>query len=600
MGLKSFFRELKRRNIYRVVVVYGITGWILVQIASIAANTFGAPTWVMKMIITLILLGFPIAMVLTWAFEVTPEGVQKTESETDGAKNLSDEYFWVGISIVVVILFAGWWYLTMEPTANTNPATPKNITDRSIAVLPLKSVSGSDKSLPLAEGLHDDLLTRLANVSDLKVISRTSVEKFQGSELTLPAIADSLGVKWIMEGNVQKGGSKVQINAQLIDPSTDTHIWAGTYQRDLNPEDIFAIQGAIAREITNALQVKLSAGEQDRIAGAPAGDLEAYGLYAQGRQELAQRTYGIDEHVKKAVDYFHRAIKIDSTFALAWSGLADAAASYYGTHPDTLSFLPVDQETAAERALELNPNLAEAHTSMAHVKLINMNAPAARRQLEQAVELKPSYWEAHHLLGELYYKIMRPEQALNHIKIATELNPQHTRARHLLYDAYNSIGEPEKSLEEARLQKKMGLERAVAIGGEVRALMDLKKYEQAQKLAEENMETIMGPWFKAYLVQITAAQGDTLAAQNYLNKLETVNVAPRYLAWGYWGLGKTQKAIETYQQLEASDWEYFGAMDGLRRLGENYPDVQQRPEYKKLIRDFYTAWGLNPDGSFPK
>ena len=146
----------------------------------------------------------------------------------------------------------------------------------------------------------------------------------------------------------------------------------------------------------------------------------------------------------------------------------------------------------------------------------------------------------------------------------------------------------------------MGLEYAVAIGGEVRALIDLHKHEEAQRLAKENLETIMGPWFKAYLVQITAMQGDTLMAQKYLNNLETANLPPRYLAWGYWGIGKAKKAIETYQQLEPTDWEYFGAMDGLRRLGEKYPDVKASKEYEELISNFYTAWGLNPDGSFPK
>ncbi len=596
MDLKSFFSELKKRNIYRVSVVYAITAWVLVQVASIATDTFGAPPWVMKMIITLILLGFPITLVVTWAFEVTPDGIRKMGPKSGNNQDYENT-FWIGVSVVVLILFGGWWYLTMGP--NNKQAASQNISDYSIAVLPLKSISSRDEPLPLAEGLHDDLLTRLANVSDLKVISRTSVEKFQGSELTLPAIADSLNVKWILEGNVQKGAAKVQINAQLIDPSTDTHIWAETYQRELNAQDIFAIQGAIAREIADALQVELSAGEQDRITGAPSGDLEAYRLYAQGRQELAHRTYGIDEHVKKATEYFHKAIKLDSTFALAWSGLADAAANYYGTRSDTLSFLPVDQETAAKRALELNPNLAEAHTSMGHVKLKNMNAPAAREQLERAIELKPSYWEAHHLLGELYYKIMRPKQALNHIKIATELNPQHTRARHLLYDAYNTIGKPEKSLKEARLQKKMGLEHAVAIGGEVRALMDLQKHEQAQRLAKENLKTIMGPWFKAYLIQITTAQGDTLTAQNYLADLKASDLAPRYLAWGYWGIGKTQKAIEKYQQLKPNDWKYPGAMDGLRRLGKKYPDIQDSSEYNELIQRFYEAWNLNPNGSFP-
>ncbi len=600
MGLKSFFSELKRRNIYKVAVVYAITGWVLAQIASIAANTFGAPSWVMKMIITVILLGFPISLIITWAFEITPNGVKRTQTDQE-IQQVEEGTFWVGIGLVTVLLLGGWWYFTMEPFNSEEFIPQRNITDRSIAVLPLKSVGGDDEPFALAEGLHDDLLTRLANVSDLKVISRTSVEHYRNTKMPLPAIADSLRVKWILEGGVQKGGNKVQINAQLIDPSSDTHIWAKTYQRDLNAGDIFAIQGEIAREIAKALQAELSAGEQERIAGAPTGDLNAYHLYAQGRQELAKRTLGIDEHVKEAVNYFHRAIQEDSSFALAWTGLADAAATglYAVENPDSVSIFPVDQETAARRALEIDPDLAEAHASMGFAELRNMNAPVAREHLQRAIELKPSYWQAHHLLGELYKHIGHHRQALDHLKLANELNPQHARARHWLYDAYNATGQPEKSLQEARRQQEMGLESIGAIGGEVRALMQLRKYEEAQQLAENHLNTSFGKWFRAYLVQILSAKGDTVQALEYLNQLESAEVLPRILAWAYIGLGKTDKALETYQRLEPKAWRHIGAGGGLRSLGKKYPAVKEDPRHKELMQNFYQAWGLNPDGSFP-
>jgi len=617
--LKSFFKELKRRNIYRVAVVYGITGWVIVQIASIAANTFGAPPWVMKMIITLILLGFPIAMVLTWAFEVTPEGVRKTkptENETGDINTSSELYFWIGISVMVALLFGGWWYLTMETSTNTKSAISQNITDRSIAVLPLKSVSGSDDPLPLAEGLHDDLLTRLANVGDLKIISRTSVEKFRGTELTLPAIADSLGVKWIVEGNVQKDRNKVEINAKLIDPSTDTPNWTGTYQRDLNAEDVFAIQGAIPREIASALQVQLSLGEQKRITGAPTQNLEAYQLYVKGRQLFHQASNR--EEQLTAISYYKKSLRRDSTFALAWTGLADAigAGLFENFSLDSLNLPDVTQREAAQRALKLAPNLAEAHTSMGIVYLEEGNGSAAVKELKKATTLKPSHWEAHNRLGEFYLKTGRPEKALTHLKIVEELNPQHRRARHFLYDAYLITGQAEESLEIARQQKSLGLEKMMAIGGEIRALYVLGKYEQALQLGRQQLESadsgahfltfVAGSRFddyiRSYLVSILAAKGDTAEAKKYLHQLKAKsNASAVPLAIGYASLDKIDKAIENFQKVPSSHWRRIGPSADLR-YGHVYNStpLKSDPRYRELIQEANRAWGLKPDGSFPE
>lgn len=608
MGFWTFINELKRRNLYKVAVVYGITGWVIVQVASVAANTFGAPSWVMKMIITFILLGFPIAMVLTWAFEVTPDGVRKTrpaQNETQDARKASERYFWIGISVVVVLLFGGWWYLSRAETNARTKSVPAQITDRSIAVLPLKSVSNKDGPLPLAEGLHEDLLTRLANISDLKVISRTSVEKFENTKLTLPAIAESLDVKWILEGGVQKGSSNVRINAQLIDPSTDTHIWAKTYQRNLTANNVFAIQGDIAREIANALQVQLSLDEQERITGAPTQDLEAYRLYVKGRQQLAQRTFTGNKHQLKAVDYFKQAIALDSTFALAWSGIADAAAIYPLADSNVFDDLPWDQEAAARRALELKPKLAEAQASMGFVYLRNMNAPAALDKLKYAVKLKPSYWQAHFLLGELYFHIGRPQQALTHLKLTVDLNPNHARARHWLYDAYNSAGQHKKALQEARRQQQLGLENIVAVMGEVRALTRLGRLGQAHDIAEQqlnklpNQKSVPAKWFRAYLVQILSAQGDTTAAKTHLKRLKSINAEPPFLGWAYLGIGMIDKALQTYQEIEGSGWGNIGVLDRLRYYGDEHPAIKDKPRYQQLLRKANIAWGLNPDGSIP-
>jgi len=602
---KSFFDELKRRNIYKVGAIYAITAFVVVQIAQLLIPAMVLPEWFYRLVVAVAILGLPLALVIAWAFEITPEGVRPT-SKGEEHKQINERSFWFATGIITIILLGGWWYLKMESPTNTKSVISQDITNRSIAVLPLKSVSGSDEPLPLAEGLHDDLLTRLANVGDLKVISRTSVEKFRGTELTLPAIAGSLGVKWIVEGNVQKSSNKVEINAKLIDPATDTPNWAETYQRDMTAKDIFAVQGDIAREIASALQVQLSLSEQERITGAPTQNLEAYRLYVKGRKQLAKRTYIDNEHQLKAVDFFQQAIEIDSTFALAWSGIADAAAIYPLADSKVFANLPWDQETAARRALELNPKLAEAQTSMGFVHLRNLNAPAALNKLQYAIELKPSYWQAHFLLGELYFHIGRSEQALNHLKLATELNPNHARARHWLYDAYNSNGQHLKALQEARRQQKLGLENVAAIMGEVRVLYRLDRLDDAQQLAArqfeklEDTQTVPGKWLQAYLVQILSTRGDTTRAQIYLNKLKSINAEPPFLGWAYLGIGMIDKAMETYQKIEGAGWGNIGVLDRLRYYGVENPSIKENPRYRDLIQEANRAWGLNPDGSFPK
>jgi len=613
--LISFFSELKRRNIYRVAVVYGITGWVIVQIASIAANAFRAPSWVMKMIITLILLGFPVAMVLTWAFEVTPEGVQKTrptQNETEDTTTQNEQYFWISTALVIVLLFGGWWYLTMEPTKNTRSAGPQNITNRSMAVLPLKSVSGSDDPLPLAAGLHDDLLTRLANVGDLKVISRTSVEKFRGTELTLPAIADSLGVKWILEGQVQKGGNKVQINAQLIDPSTDTHIWAETYQRDLNAADIFAIQGAIAREIAGALQAELSAGEQDRIAGAPTSDLSAYKLYVRGRNLYNQATTR-NEAIQSAY-YFGKALQQDSTFALAWAGLADIlGAGINGiSAPDSLNIPDVTQKQAAQRALDLAPDLAEAHSAMGtyYSDFYNKNAPAALYHYRKAIELKPSYAETHQNIGSLLLAIGKPKESLEHLQLSEELDPNHLRVQVAIYDALMVNKQYKKALEIARKYRREYPDISGHLAAVVRNLVHLDRYEEAERLTQKGIrqtERFYDEYLlRTYLIAIKAVTGDIAEAQEQLAKLNNMEIRSEIKDYAYAlqptayaALGNIDAAFEAYDNVQ--DWPYFSHVE-IRY--DYFPAARSKlkedPRHKELRREINRYIGLNPDGSLPE
>ena len=526
-----------------------------------------------------------------------------------GNKPVSKAGLLAGTAIVLaLVLFAGWWFNwgngINDNKITTLNGTESNITDRSIAVLPFTNLGGGEDVTSITMGLHDVLLTRLSNISDLQVISRTSVEKFRNTDLSLPLIADSLGVQWIVEGGVQEAGGQVRVNAKLIDPQNGVQQWADSYQRELTAEDLFAIQEDITGEITNALQAELTAGERDRVTGIPTQNLGAYRLYVQGRQELAQQRFGENKHAVRAAELFRKAIEQDSTFALAWAGLADAGA---GDLPDSLNLPDVSQKEAARRALELDPDLAEAHAAMGNVHLTEMNGPAAVRQLRRAIELKPSYWEAHHLLGVFQLITGKVEEALNHLELAVELNPRHAMARHGLYDAFLAAGQAKKSLQEARKQQRLGLEKTSAIAGEVRALFGLRQLDEARLLAEKqvsdpNVLPSWKNWFRAYLVSINSAAGDTARAQKYLDQLQSGNEKdPAKLGQAYAALGQTDLSLKAYQRLSNSDWSRFGPSVEFR-YGIMYElkPFRHDPRYDELIQKANKAWGLNPDGSMPE
>lgn len=618
MGLKPFFRELKKRNIYRVSVVYGITGWVIVQIASIAAEAFGAPSWVMKMVITAILLGFPITLIMAWAFEVTPDGVRRTEAAADSTSG--DRYFWAGTALVTVLLFGAWWFMVGDGTRRSQRGADQQAIDRSIAVLPFNSVSSSGNTLPLAEGLHDDLLTRLANISDLKVISRTSVERFQGSNLTLPAIADSLGVRWIMEGGVQQMQDKIRINAQLIDPQTDTHIWADTYERDLTAKDMFAIQGEMAREIADALQAELSAGEQERIAGAPTENIEAYRLYVKGRRLLDRRE---EESIREAKVYFKQALEQDSTFAQAWAGMADARSlePAYIRETDVNSFsekfkaaLP-QAKAAAQRALELDPNLADAHASLGLIyyfeQITNQttqNGPAGLEALQRAVDLKPSYAQAHGWLGRWMLDLGRPESALRHYTLAAELNPKNNPARRGVTSALIANGMYEEALIEAHQFQELYPKREVGMALKSAVFVHLKQWSNVREVIRPYFFKTAEPslWALTYLALADLSVGDTVSTRSRLDQLRQRAGANFGIALIEAGLDNDEAALSALFKEKRHYYEglYILPRSGVQELRYFYPDIlhsiRKSSQYNQLIRRLNEWLGLNPDGSLPE
>lgn len=357
MNPRNFFAELKRRNVYKVAVAYAIVAWLLIQAASILFPTFEAPTWVMKVFVAAIILGFPIALVIAWAVELTPEGLKRTESaDADAAPaQRTGNRAWIYVVIIAGAISIGLFFLGRYTASNRTAVA--ELPAKSIAVLPFENRSEDKANAYFADGIQDEILTRLAKIADLKVIWHTSTQRFRSSPDDLPAIAKQLGVANILDGSVQRSAEQVRVNVQLINASTGAHLWSAIYDRKLT--DIFAVESEIATRIADTLQTKLSGREKTAISVIGTKDSEAYDAYLHARALRHEQS----RYLRNFLEHSQRAVALDPNFAEAWALLAAAEARkyFYEEHTDAQV---VRVRTAAETALRLAPDLADAHSAM--------------------------------------------------------------------------------------------------------------------------------------------------------------------------------------------------------------------------------------------
>ena len=309
MKLGSFFAELKRRNVYKVAVGYAVVGWLLIQVATQVFPFFEIPNWAVRLVVLLIVVGFPIALVIAWAFELTPGGIKRTEEADRVYPGRSRSRAWIYVVIAAALLSAGLFFLGRYTAPNENKIA--NVPAKSIAVLPFENRSKDPENAYFTEGVQDEILTRLAKVADLKVISRTSTQRFQSEPEDLPKIARQLGVAHILEGSVQKSQDQVRVNVQLINAATDAHLWAESFDRKLT--DIFAVESEIAKSIADKLQAKLTGSEAHAMSARPTENTEAYQLYLKGRFFWNKRT--ARSLRLRSITFSKRSIKI---LALPW------------------------------------------------------------------------------------------------------------------------------------------------------------------------------------------------------------------------------------------------------------------------------------------
>ena len=428
--MSQLFEELKRRNVLRVAATYAVIAWIIIEAGSVLLPTFGASESAFQTYVVVVVAGFLASLVFAWVFEVTPEGV-KLEKNVDRSESITPkigrrlDFIFIGLLVIALGIS-----VTLNVTGMRDAhVAPRAAVDRSsIAVLPFTSRSTDPQNQLFADGIHDDLLTRLANVAALKVISRTSVMEYRDTTKNLRQIADELGVGVVLEGAVQRVGDNVRITAQLIDAATDEHIWAKSYDRQLSMANLFAIQSEISEEIARALKATLTNEEQLRIANIPTNSLAAYNLYTQGRDNLYKRRL---DTLQKAREQFEQAIVLDPDYADAYAGLADSVVLLLNNH----QAISVDEafdvaETSLGKALSLNPDLSDAHASQGLLKhqmwQENRSGPGleeAAACFVSALELNPNNASAYMWFANVRGAQQRIEEAIELFHESLRVDP---------------------------------------------------------------------------------------------------------------------------------------------------------------------------------
>jgi TolB-like protein/Tfp pilus assembly protein PilF len=352
---KNFFAELQRRNVYKVAIAYGVVGWLLVQIATQVFPFFEIPNWAVRLVVLAIIIGFPVALILAWAFELTPEGIKRAE-DVDLAQRHSRGGAWIyivaiGLAISVALFFLGRY---------TAPKTRGTITtEKSIAVLPFESLSEDKANAYFADGIQDEILARLSKIADLKVISRTSTQKYKSAPGNLRDVAQQLGVANVLEGSVQKAADQVRVTVQLINALNDSHLWAETYDRKL--VDLFQVESDVAQKIASSLEAKLTGREkQDVSAAGGTTNPEAYDAYLHALSLVNKQG---SEDLERVIQYNRRAVELDPNYAQAWTELAIAESQKY-FFPDHSQEQLERARAATETAVRLAPDLPNAHAAL--------------------------------------------------------------------------------------------------------------------------------------------------------------------------------------------------------------------------------------------
>jgi adenylate cyclase len=415
---KKFFAELKRRNVYKVAIAYAVIAWLLMQIATQVFPFLEIPNWAIRLVIMLLALGFPIALIIAWAFELTPEGLKRTEAADREPPKPSRNKAWVYVVVIAAALSVGLFFVGRYSAPDR--ALPNGLPEESIAVLPFDNQNRDPNTDYLSDGTPESIINSLSQLPQLRVMARSTVFSYKGKDVDPRKVGHDLGVGAVLMGRLIQQGDNLTIRTELVNVADGTEIWGQQYNRKL--ADVFAVQEEIAKEISEKLRLKLTGAERQQLAKRPTENIKAFQYYIQGRGYISRRTR---EDLLTAIRYFEKAIEEDPNYALAYAGLADAYGTlgYYGY------IAPIEarrkQEEAARKALRLDENLAEAHAALgaSYVAFAPSNFSLGDRELRHAIELSPSLALAHSYLGNSLVRQGRIDEGLKEYLKARELDP---------------------------------------------------------------------------------------------------------------------------------------------------------------------------------
>jgi TolB-like protein/Tfp pilus assembly protein PilF len=569
----AFLAELKRRRVGKVAITYGAIAWAVTEASSVVLPALRLPDWTVTFVVVFLLVGFPVAMILAWIFDVGPRGIERTEPLAGEPKS-AHLRLRLAYGAVVLVLMAALGYLLYERGFDRAHASqPHN----SIAVMPFTNLSGDPARDYFSDGMSEELLNLLARVPGLQVASRTSSFAYKGRNVDIREVGRELGVETVLEGSVRQAGDQVRITAQLIDAATGFHLWSETYERRL--EDIFQVQDEIAAAIVDKLRIELAPQEQQLAVRekAPTQNVQAYEFYLQGRAAWKRRG---EDNLKRAIDLYQRALGLDPGFARAHAALASAYVvlpGYTMEEPDDGAQLLPMAEAAARQALSIDPKIGEAHAVLAQINAERGDLLDAESGFFFAISLEPNEATTHHWYSILLGRVGRLEQALEQARRAQELDPTSAIIAANLAATYLVRGDDEQALRYSKRAQELGIGKKHT-GVEAMVALRRGQWDEARRLltAEEDLPPSLRPLVARYV----DAVADPRLRPQVIAEMRAIDPS----------IAKQTDLIQPYVELGALDVVYPLLFDALARDPKSWAmnwdtSIAWRPEGAAFRRD---------------
>lgn len=548
MNLKKFFAELQRRNVYRVAVAYGVVGWLLVQIATQVLPFFDIPNWATRMVIVVLMLGFPVALIIAWVYELTPEGLQRTEEVAPG-KSIARgtgrkiDFVIIGVLLTVIAIMAWRHYHPAEPSLIKNA-------EKSIAILPFLDISPAKDQEYFSDGITEQIIDSLAHIHGLFVVARTTAFSFKNKNSDIRDIGRQLQVTHILEGSVRHGKDRVRVAAQLIDVGSGFHLWSETY--DSTEKDLLSLQSDIARKVAAALKIELHLAENTQLAKSPTQSPEAYDSYLRGRYLLNKRTA---DSIQEGRGLFEQAVAQDPSFALGHAGIADSYILLGKLGVISPTEASSKAWTEVSSALAIDDNLAEGHVSRGILLAeFEWNWAAAETDYRRALELNSNSASAHHWYGRALGEIGRLDEALREIEAAEKLDPRSPFIRTSKAKILGAAHRYQEAIEECRRAMEIDGNFALAFSVLAQAYLHLQQNSQGIETAQRFVELSNGTGFaRLELAYAYAKAGDKTNSEQIVKDVTTgagpfspYDMATICAVWGDHtaAFGWLEKAIE--------------------------------------------------------